>query len=797
MSDGMNRPSLTRRAAIAGMGVGGMTLASQASRLMAQETTAHSGPDPHPYDVPCYLSVADLKSDASRKVGECVATAGFYRPGDGGGAFYEICRASDLAPNDANIVALPEGLVANLLEQQAVNYRMFGAMGDGEQDDGVAIKLAHQYANQHKIPVVNLSGEFWITRTNSIPIRTNVDWGSTVFHIDERFNDRRYPRFVVENDSPAKKISLDEEMKAALLRQVKPGVQIIPELAPYAGHLVSVVDANDRIGIRSGESYSKRGWAREELFYVEEEGRVIGDIAWEFQDFTSVEAVPCSDTYLVIEGGGFHYSGDTPEGGKPGYYQHGIAIQRSRTIIREQWMGLEQGRRDTSLEPRSGFYVFRNVYDVTLENIRAMPWEKNRKDKSKAVKHGTYGIGGARMLNCTFRNLTAEAGWVAWGVFGTNLNKNFRVENCRLNRIDVHFHCWNLTISNCTIGFKGITLTGGGQLVIENTTRHGNSFVSFRRDYGAKWDGHIQLRNCRLMPASNYGVTVLSFRPADFEYKYPIGIARGIRVDNLIIDYQSVPESRSACWLMDIAPFSQTSGQSRLFFPEQIEFRNVTVEGRDQGVRVLKAAEPFHYELRRDGGYDGNQLVPNCSVVVKNVQLEQLRPQGPDDLTQLHLQIGSAAAGDYLDSRSLYPSIRFIDCQHLVVYLGNCIASLFCERCGVNIVNAPQLKGEIALNGCRLQPDVKQAEQTLYQLASSLGTRFTNCTVHAPRVAGKVAVEQLDQVGFLQLNKSVKHFHLNTALGNEVLAYLQRRGEELQPEFVSQLRSHYSLPGHE
>ena len=101
-------------------------------------------------------------------------------------------------------------------------------------------------------------------------------------------------------------------------------------------------------------------------------------------------------------------------------------------------------------------------------------------------------------------------GWVAWGVFGTNLNKNFRVENCRLNRIDVHFHCWNLYIRDCDIGFKGISVTGGGNLFVDNTTRHGNSFISFRRDYGAKWDGGIRLRGCTLRPTSNGTVSVLS-----------------------------------------------------------------------------------------------------------------------------------------------------------------------------------------------------------------------------------------------------------------------------------------------
>jgi hypothetical protein len=274
-------------------------------------------------------------------------------------------------------------------------------------------------------------------------------------------------------------------------------------------------------------------------------------------------------------------------------------------------MGLEEGRRDNSLEPRSGLYSLHGVYDVTLENIRAVPWEKNRRDQTKVVQHGTYGIAGARMLNCTFRNLTAEAGWVAWGVFGTNLNKNFRVENCRLNRIDVHFHCWNLYIRDSEIGFKGITVTGGGDLFIENTTRYGSEFVGFRRDYGAKWDGHIRLRGCKLRPSRNSTVSVLSFHPANFDYRYAIGSARSISIEDLTIDYAAAPESEAPCWLVSLVDFSATNDGARLFFPHCITLRNIAVEGRASGVRLMRVPKPGHYQLARPGAYDGNQLVPN------------------------------------------------------------------------------------------------------------------------------------------------------------------------------------------
>jgi len=777
-----------------------LAFAAQNTRTLAQESPVGPTQRASGFVVTRYADTRLLSSLSNLKEGELVETAGFYSPGDGGGALYRIEKLSErslrddeeLQPNGANVIALKSGLAAILLESEAVNYRMFGAVGDGENDDGIQIKLAHEYANRHRIPVVNLSGEFWIKRVNNIEIRTNVRWGNTTFHVDEKFNSRRFPRFVVLNDETTKTLELDEKMKAALLDKIRPGVQIINELAPYANHLITVVDANDRIGIRAG-NYSKRGWAREELFYVEQEGRVIGDIAWEFKDLTSIRATPCNDVYLVIEGGRFYFSGDTPAGGSRGYHHHGISIQRSRTIIREQWMGLEKGHRDVSMQPRRGFYVLSGVYDVTLENIRAMPWEKNRRDRSKVVAHGTYGIGGARMLNCTFRNLTAEAGWVAWGVFGTNLNKNFRLENCRLNRIDVHFHCWNLYISDCSIGFKGISVTGGGDLFVEETTRHGNSFINFRRDYGAKWDGRIRLRGCTLRPTGNGTVSVLSHRMADFDYKYPIGFARSVSIDDLVVDYSAAPESTAPCWLMDIVPFSKTKTGSRLFFPTHVEFSNIRIRGREKGVRLMRIPNPQHYDLRRQGGYDGSRLDANCELIVDDVQLEKIIPRYPDDTDDVHLLIGGQDSADYADQKSLFSEIRFIDCDGVNVHLENCIAAGFFDRCSINTVTAPGLRGELVFRDCRFQPDVTEIKSDLYALDSTLGTRFTNCTFHAPVVAGRKKPEFVDRTGILKVNKYVRYYHLNTALGNSILDHFQRRGVELNPNFIAILKHHHPM----
>lgn len=740
-----------------------------------------------------HATVQALKAWAEPRTGALAETLGFHSAGDGGGALY-VVQAPDeqVQPNEADVIALEGGLVAVLRESEAVNYRMFGAIGDGENDDGVQIKLAHAYAHRHRLPVVNATGEFWIRQTNGITIQTNVSWGNSTFHIDERYNDQRTPRFVVLGEEPTQTLELDEELKRALLERIRPGVQIIPELAPWAGYLVSVQDSGDRIGIRAGYE-GNRGWAREELFYVEEEGRIIGDIAWQFRDLTSVTATPCDDSYLIIEGGGFRVSGDSPETGSTGYHYNGFSIRRSRTIVREQWVGLERGARDLSLAARHGFYSLGGVYDVTLENIRLMPWEKSRREPEVAVPHGTYGIGGSRMLNCTFRNLTAEAGWVSWGVFGTNINKNFRIENCRLNRVDVHFHCWNLYIKDSIIGFKGISVTGGGDLFVENTTKHGNSFISFRPDYGSRWDGRIRLRGCTLRPTGDGAVSVLSCRPSDFDYQYPIGFGRSIMLDDLVIDYSAAPASEAPCWLMDIVPFSRTRAGTRLFFPTSVQFRDIRVQGREQGVRLARIPNPYHYDLGRRGGYDGSRLQANCTIDVENVQLAALTPQRPGDTGNVHLLIGSDPAEEYEDDLALYPQVRFRRCSGVGAWLGNSAASASFEDCSLNVVTAPGLRGGLSFAGCRFQPEVQEVDADIYAVESTLGTRFTNCTVHAPVVGGEVRPELVDRTGFIEINGAVRYYHLNTALGNRVLEYCRDAGIVLAPDFIAKLRVNHPL----
>ena len=166
-------------------------------------------------------------------------------------------------------------------------------------------------------------------------------------------------------------------------------------------------------------------------------------------------------------------------------------------------------------------------------------------------------------------------------------------------------------------------MTGGGDLIIENTIRHGNSFVGFRRDYGSRWEGNVRLSNCKLRPTGDGRVTVLSYRPSDFNYQYQVGYGRRVTIEDLLIDYAVAPESDAPCWLMDVESFGRFSHGDRLFFPHRLDFRRISVENRDRGVRLVDIEEPSDYEQVRSGSYDGKRLFPNCTIVCEDIELER------------------------------------------------------------------------------------------------------------------------------------------------------------------------------
>lgn len=741
-----------------------------------------------------YGTLEEMKNDKSLKANEAVRILGYYAVNDGGASEYLVVKTSEYYLKEEQAISLPTDLSAVFIHPGYINYKMFGAVGDGHNNDCVQIRDAHNYANKKNIPVINHTGEFWFKEVKRVEILTNVQWGNTIFHIDEKFNSKSGNRFAVLPSKPPVEIKLSESDKKDVLSLLKKGVQNVPQLAPYKNSLVIIADANDKIGYRAGAKYKGQSWAREELFYVEEDGKILGDIAWEFKDYTKFIAYPAEENYLIIEGGTFYLSGDSPGVNYEGYKSNGFKISRSRTIIRNQWVGLEPNKKDVALDPRSGFYTFSTAYDITLENVRLIPYEQDREGKDRDVPAGTYGISAGRILNGLFKGITAEGGAVHWGVFGTNLNKNFRVERCQLNRVDVHFHCWNLYIKDSQIGYRGISVTGGGDLFIDNTRCSSRSFINFRRDFGSKWDGNIRISNCRFVPVSNSdSISVLSFNPMDFDHKYPVGFGRSIIIENLLIDFNAMLKKDTVCWIMSLPTFSKTKNGKRLFFPEYLEFRNIRVTGRDKGVRLLKISNPHTYILEKSGSYDGIRLKSNSCMIFQNIHLEDLEKE---KLTEAHLYITNPKDEEYEDEYALYPSVKFYNCEGVVFDNSHNVSDISFDYCSISGFSENEnnpLKGRLFFNNCTFHPVIKDQSKKIYYLSSELGTSLTNCVINAPVFNEEPRPDLFDNIDFIKINKSIKFNHLNTILGRDVINYYKTKGIKFLPNFIGMLKAHHEM----
>ncbi len=732
-----------------------------------------------------YPTVVELINDNKTTVNSVIKVLGYYEMNDGGAAEYII---KDYIPGDSSseqyYLQLSNGLKAFLLEPRTVNYRMFGAKGDSINNDAVQIMKAHHYANARDLPVVNRKGEFWLKGVKPINIQTNVDWGNTVFHIEEKYNSLTDFRFEITSKNNPRSILFSDEEKEQFLYALNSGKTIIPVLEPYNNHLVVIADSKDRIGFRSGAAYKGRSWAKEDFFYVEEAGKIIGDIAWSFEDYTKLIAYPVDKNYLHVQGGVFYLSGENPSS-KRGYHKNGIRIKRRRTIVSNQWIGMEPEKEDTTtVNPRSGFYSFSNVYDVTLENVRLIPYLYTR-ESGNNVHSGTYGISMGRVLRSHFKNVTAEGSRNHWGVFGTNLNKDFKIENCYLNRVDIHFHCWNLSILNSHIGERGITITGGGNLIIDNSSCSGTHFISFRRDYGARWDGDITITNSTFLVTRNLkNISILNFSPNDFDYQYPIRFGRNIRIENFKVDFSGVAQKEATCWIMSAPTFSEMKSEERISFPSSILFNNIQVKGREKGLRIFSAANQSGYLMDKVGNYQENMLTTNAYYNFNAIQLEDLSKEK----NQYHFTMD--APNGPMKANSLYPSITFSNCTNIAIENRGLHANFFFEKCQIATIvgnKSKPLKGRFVFSNSEFNPTIKSKTEEVYSLYSTVGTFLSNCVINPPFYIGKIRMDLLDNIGFIKLNKQVDFNHNNTVLNQKIIDF---HGGNIDPRFLMKLRGH-------
>lgn len=417
-----------------------------------------------------------------------------------------------------------------------VTYEQFGAVGDGLTDDLPAIVKAHAHANERALPVrSNPDATYHLgRRALTAIIQTDTDWNTSRFIIDDSqgVENHKLPLFEVRSPHDPVPLKIDRLAAGQPRLEVRPGSDL----------LVLVENEHRRRFIRRGLNQNS-GIAQSEVFILRRDGSIEGDIEWDYDAVTRVEARPIDADPLVLRGGLFvNIANRMRQEVGYNYWSRNILIRRSHTVV-DGLTHTVSGETDVG-HPYSGFISARQAANLTLRNCRV----DGRKVYTTIgaaglpVPMGTYGyradlVVNFQMINCRTGDIHDRT---RWGVIATNFMKNVLIEDCVLSRMDVHQGVsGSYLIRRTTLGHAGLKAIGRGRLLVEDSSVYSENLITFRADYGATWDGEVIVRNSRwILPAG------MTRRPGMFsvrndgrhDFGYPCSMPRVIRIEGLLID---------------------------------------------------------------------------------------------------------------------------------------------------------------------------------------------------------------------------------------------------------------------
>ena len=446
------------------------------------------------------------------------------------------------------LFAFAAGSEPEVAAGQPVNYEAFGAVGDGVADDLPAIVKAHAFANAHRLPVKTKAGATYHLGRRALTaiIATDTDWGTSRFIIDDTdVENHRVSLFSVQ--------SLLEPVTLTIPRLTRDQRHL--DVLPARDCWVRVENNNKRRYIREGLNQNN-GSPQRDCFILRRDGTIEGDIDWDYEVVTQVEARAIDERPLVLRGGVFTTTANRMKQEKGyNYWLRNIAITRSNTTIE----GLTHrivGEGEFG-HPYNGFLTAQGGANITFRDcfVTGHKTYTTIGAAGKPVSMGTYDLIANEVVNFTMSGVRMDniLDTTRWGVAATNFCKNILLENCTLSRMDTHQGvAGTYTIRGCTIGYIGINAIGRGTLLVEDTTSNGRAFITLRSDYGSTWEGPVVIRNCKWIPGGGTPIQphlLNASNSGQHDFGYPCFMPKEITIDSLVIDDSQHPKDYQGPYL--------------------------------------------------------------------------------------------------------------------------------------------------------------------------------------------------------------------------------------------------------
>ncbi|MBP5417973.1 MAG: hypothetical protein J6Y58_10690, partial [Clostridiales bacterium] len=441
-------------------------------------------------------------------------------------------------------------------EGDFVTYSSFKQASD--PDDYNSIVRAHEYANEHNLPVKADEGATY--RINHMDprnpkgalIKTPTDWGDAKFIIDDSKMTADEGACYLFTVAPTKEGStyylkedcgvyfgIDPRLKNYPL--YNPAVSSsFPSIATQQNFLNQTFSKDTtQFQLRNGEKFDERNlfvfktmaylrWGRfgsatasdpdgrnqQEIIIVDKDGRIdpTTKLQWDWKEIYFVEKYPIDEVPLTVKGGTFTTIVNVLNSGE--YVHRGISVTRSNVTIQgvKHYLAGEDAmyKNGDSIPrlgaPYQGFFRIDHCAYVTLKDCVFSNHKRvfNKGDNTHSTAPYDYYAEYAADItidHCvcapTKEDSTGIMDSTRWGTTGTNYCKTIVMQNhSAVNRIDAHKGTYNLVVKDSTLGTRGVAAVGFGDMYLENVTIHAEHFITLRNDYGSAWFGNIYIKNC-------------------------------------------------------------------------------------------------------------------------------------------------------------------------------------------------------------------------------------------------------------------------------------------------------------
>ncbi|MCL2044522.1 MAG: hypothetical protein FWG89_10325 [Treponema sp.] len=409
-------------------------------------------------------------------------------------------------------------------ELEFLNYKMFGAGGEGLTDDLDTIIRTHDVANAWNKKVKVSDGTYYIGgEDRNVIIQTSTDWTGATIIIDDRDAQNLFKHvFRVISKLPTRQIS---SIRKLSIGDTKLDVQL---------EYPSFVTINDDtlMTYRRYGTNSHGGVPQNDIVVVDRQGNIRDDtpIIFDFNYISSMTAYPIDEETLYITGGEFGTHGYLGE--LYLFAGRGIHITRSNVVVSNVHHRLLSSQGSTSAPPcpYRGFIVVELCTDVLVQDTIL----HGRPNGNTNV--GTYDVSVLYASNVYFKNCSqfdshTQGSNVSWGIFSSNNTKNLTFDNVRWSRFDAHRGVFNVNVINSDIGAHGNRALGEGVLRVMNTTIRSGSIIQMRDDYGSSWKGDIIIQDVTHTGTGN--LIALGTPQPQFFWGQPLYWAENIWIDGI------------------------------------------------------------------------------------------------------------------------------------------------------------------------------------------------------------------------------------------------------------------------